>query len=959
MRTSPGYFIPPANRNYVFFINSDDHSELWLSTDATPANKRLIAQETGWSNAYQWTTSAGGSVVDQKRSDRWSPAGSTTDPYAAGIALTGGQRYYLEVYHQEGGGGDNVSVYYKRVGEADPAELDPSNMTGPVIAMDQASTLVFLSQPVNRRAAPGQTITFSALADSPTATYEWLRNGAVIPGETGTSYTTPALTAGDNNATFAVRATDGTRVVTSTNAVLTVGQLVPIPNSLKWEYWADDALTRADIEDPGFTTPPDVSGTLPTFEGPTNYSDEYVARVSGLFVAPVTGQYVFFVAADDTGDLFLSTDATAANKRLIAQEVGWSGVRNWNGIGGTGQGLTDAQAIAQKRSDGFIPDPVNDPTAVPPFTNGIALQQGVSYYIEAAMEEGGGGDNLAVTWKLVGEANPVNGDAPKIDSSQLGTFPGAVALNGATITITNNLTNVTVLQNRSTVLNVAAVSGYTGDASGAGPALTYQWQTAPSGSTTFTNIPGATGTSFTTPLLGSADQGRQYRVVIRGGDATSNTAVSTVTITPDTTAPRPVTVGTVNAARNVVTLSFNELLNAASATTAGNYTFAPGNVTASSVTIANGSNLTITTSAPLTPNVTNTLTITGTQDLAGNAVAAGTTIQFIFNPVTYAANILFDQPVAYFRFEETSGTVATNSGTSGIQGAYYDGDEAAIGEGGTPRTPVNVAGPRPGDFAGFDPSNLAGDFDGTDDWVDARSQYLQGIGAFTLEYWVRPNRTNEFDEVWPNRVALVGQNDAIEYGFITPGTIQIWTAGGGALDTPYNAPTATGAGTVPFPDDTWHHVATIGDGTAIRTYFDGVLVGTTATATASYGTSPYNVHIGGGGGFDATGNWFRGQLDEVAIFNKAIPADRVRAHFLAGKEGGVITISGPVTPAGPTGDTTASISKSGQTITITSTPAGGTVEATDSLATPNWQSIGTAPQSVPANGNTRFFRIRR
>ena len=41
------------------------------------------------------------------------------------------------------------------------------------------------------------------------------------------------------------------------------------------------------------------------------------------------------------------------------------------------------------------------------------------------------------------------------------------------------------------------------------------------------------------------------------------------------------------------------------------------------------------------------------------------------------------------------------------------------------------------------------------------------------------------------------------------------------------------------------------------------------------------MHIGGGGVYDATGN-AEGFLDEVAIFDKAIPAERVREHYLLG-----------------------------------------------------------------------------
>ena len=954
-RRVTGFFIPPTTGNYVFFLSSDDQSELWLSTDASPANKRLIAQETAWSAVLSWTVSAGGSNLDLKRSDRFSPAGSTNRPFASGIPLVGGTRYYMEAYQVEGTGGDNLAATFKLLADADPENSTDSALTGPVIGMNVPDTLTLLGQPLNRRVAPGATVTFSTVAEPPTATFQWFRNGAPIAGETQSSFTTAPLTSTDNGAIFHVVATDGARSVTSSNAVVTVGTLVPVANSLFRELWNDDALTRPEVEDPGFATPPDVSDTLPVFETPTNISDNYVQRVSGLFIPAVSGNYVFFIAADDQGDLFLSTDSNPANKRLIAQETGWSGVRNWNGVGGAGGGLDATQSIAQKRSDGFRVDPL-DTTTPPPFTNGIALVAGTSYYIEAVQEEGGGGDNMAVTFKLTSEPNPANGSAPRIDSTLLGTYSLAKALNGATINITRQPATTNGLQNRTVTLSFAAATGYQGDASGVGPAATYVWETAPAGSSTFTRIPGATGTSYTTPALALTESGRQYRVVIKASDATTTSAAATVNVTPDTAAPRPVTVAGVNAGRNVVTLSFNEALGALTATNGANYSFGPGNILGSSVALANGTNLTITTASPLTPNVENTLTITGVQDLAGNPVAGSTTIKFTFNPVTYDANIRFDQPVAYFRFEETAGSVSTNSGTSGINGAYFEGDEAAPGEGGVAREPGNVPGPRPTDFAGFAANNLAANFDGVDDWVDARAQYLQGRSAFTLEYWVRPHRTNDIGEVGPGRVALVGQNDAIEYGFITPTTIQIWTAGGGSLDTTY----ATNG--VPLKDDEWHHVATIATGAAIQNYFDGVLVGTGGTATANYGSSTYFVHIGGAGGFDATGNWFTGQLDEVAIFDKAISADRVAAHFRAGKEGGVITVSGAVTPADPSGGggPTLTTSKTGTTMTISWSPAGGTLQSTPTLSNPNWTAVGTEnPATIQITGNARFFRVLR
>jgi len=42
------------NGNYSFWISSDDSSELFLSNDEKPANRRLVALVVGWTDSRQW-----------------------------------------------------------------------------------------------------------------------------------------------------------------------------------------------------------------------------------------------------------------------------------------------------------------------------------------------------------------------------------------------------------------------------------------------------------------------------------------------------------------------------------------------------------------------------------------------------------------------------------------------------------------------------------------------------------------------------------------------------------------------------------------------------------------------------------------------------------------------------------------------------------------------------------------
>jgi hypothetical protein len=193
-------------------------------------------------------------------------------------------------------------------------------------------------------------------------------------------------------------------------ATATLHAAVQVPGFLKYEYFP--GATRPTVEDGTAGAPStagnvqgsDKSGFAPALESGTNFADNYANRFSGFFIPPATGKYVFFIAADDDSDLFLSTDASPANKKLIAQEAGWSGVRNYTAVGGT-------SLPEDKRSDSF------SLSEWPTGGAEISLTAGEKYYIEAVHHEGTGGDNLAVTYKLATEPDPADGSAPRLAGS--------------------------------------------------------------------------------------------------------------------------------------------------------------------------------------------------------------------------------------------------------------------------------------------------------------------------------------------------------------------------------------------------------------------------------------------------------------------------------------------------------------------------------------------------------------
>jgi hypothetical protein len=159
--------------------------------------------------------------------------------------------------------------------------------------------------------------------------------------------------------------------------------------------------------------------------------------------------------------------------------------------------------------------------------------------------------------------------------------------------------------------------------------------------------------------------------------------------------------------------------------------------------------------------------------------------------------------------------------------------------------------------------------------VGVNNSLLNNRGAFTIGGWVRKAA------VQAARTGLFGQNDCVEFGFISDGTLECWTPGGGSLDAP-----------VTLSLNTWYHILAVGNGSNIRIFTNGVLAGTGGAATASYGSSADRFNIGGNGIFDVTGNFFNGQIDEVVAYHRALTTNEIRALY----DGGRFPASVPVTP---------------------------------------------------------------
>src|SRR5207244_2906385 len=83
-------------------------------------NKKLICVEPEWNNAREWVD---GSNTDAN-AGRDPDGDGIMNNVSAPITLQAGKKYYIQVVHQEGGGGDSVGVLWVLPGGAAPQKGD-------------------------------------------------------------------------------------------------------------------------------------------------------------------------------------------------------------------------------------------------------------------------------------------------------------------------------------------------------------------------------------------------------------------------------------------------------------------------------------------------------------------------------------------------------------------------------------------------------------------------------------------------------------------------------------------------------------------------------------------------------------------------------------------------------------------------------------------------------------------
>lgn len=121
---------------------------------------------------------------------------------------------------------------------------------------------------------------------------------------------------------------------------------------------------------PNYPYRPSTTEVRDSFEAPAGLGEYYLTRMRGYLHPPVTGEYTFWIASDNSSQLWLSSSDDPRKTKRIAfiARYNWVAPREWS-------------HFPSQRSET------------------IFLKAGQSYYIEALHEQTSGDDHLAVAWQ--------------------------------------------------------------------------------------------------------------------------------------------------------------------------------------------------------------------------------------------------------------------------------------------------------------------------------------------------------------------------------------------------------------------------------------------------------------------------------------------------------------------------------------------------------------------------------
>jgi hypothetical protein len=236
--------------------------------------------------------------------------------------------------------------------------------------------------------------------------------------------------------------------------------------------------------------------------------------------------------------------------------------------------------------------------------------------------------------------------------------------------------------------------------------------------------------------------------------------------------------------------------------------------------------------------------------------------------------------------------------------------------------------------------------DGTDQYVDITGGNENELefpgGSMSIAGWFK---VDAFDTEWQ---ALLAKGEGSNYRIARRAATGTIAYAGGVGE---------GADDIPAVNDgQWHHFVAISDATTNKfgtaLYVDGILHGIMADKPV---LTANDKHLFIGENPEALSRQFKGQLDDIAIWNRVLSADEVAVLYNGGTGTAISTLPQPAAAV------KATIARSGANVTISWSPAGGTLESSPTLgAGATWSTVGTSnPATIAIGAGDLYYRVRQ
>ena len=276
---------------------------------------------------------------------------------------------------------------------------------------------------------------------------------------------------------------DGNEILPKSTVLFTAWQLAEGWLSREFYYTVTGATIDSLINSPKFPDSPDSVDLVQSiaFEN-SPWADNYGVRFSTFFIPTVTDSYDFYLYNDDQAQLFLSTDETADGLQPLVDSPCCS---------------SDFDVTRVGRSSGV-------------------LQAGHRYLFRALLKQGTAEVRLNVAARQAAQSAQPLSDLAPLGGNQIATF---INPDVGAITIQQQPQNATARPGTRARFAVKAALG--------GSAVFYQWQL------NGVDIPEANRSVFYTPILGVADNGKQYRVIVSASGVTATSASASLIVTGD------------------------------------------------------------------------------------------------------------------------------------------------------------------------------------------------------------------------------------------------------------------------------------------------------------------------------------------------------------------------------------------------------------------------------------------